>query len=111
MARNRRLFAAVMLAALFGFERFGVRQIARAAWLSFRSLLPTTKRIPRNVYFRRLRTCFRCPFFFGPLRTCGSPVSLEPHVGCWCNMERKAALRDAECWANVSTNYEFGWKD
>lgn len=49
-------------------------------------------------YEHRLAICRKCPIFYPPLQTCGSPLSEDPSLGCWCNMEIKAKLLHASCW-------------
>lgn len=46
----------------------------------------------------RLACCRACPLWFAPLRTCGSPLSEAPELGCWCEMIQKSKLADATCW-------------
>jgi hypothetical protein len=61
------------------------------------------------VILRRRRSCKRCAIYFEPLRSCGSPLASGPALGCWCNMEHKAALPDATCWLNEQGITEYGW--
>lgn len=55
----------------------------------------------------------KCPVYFKPLGTCGSPLKRgDDKRGCYCHMETKAELED-NCWAydrdqGEGQNY-FGW--
>ncbi len=105
--RNRRFVAALFLAALYrkGLLQGAVALVKALAW-RWRG-----RRANRWVYYRRMRACYACPLFYAPLRTCGSPLlTSNPELGCYCAMERKAALPDARCWAwdNLDLK-EIGW--
>lgn len=110
--RQRRQFAAaIILAVLYSTERFGITDLLKIGWR-----LLTGGSAPRGTssYFRRLRCCYRCPVFHVEMRTCGSPISKTPELGCWCFMPKKAALPNAECWIDEQgfEDYgEYGWNN
>ena len=107
--RRRQFATALILAALYSTERFGITDVLRIIWK-----LISSKSVPRGImYFRRLRCCYRCPVFYLPTRTCGSPISKTPELGCWCFMPKKAAQPGAECWIDEQgfEDYgDYGWK-
>jgi hypothetical protein len=57
--------------------------------------------------------CEKCPIFYRPLRTCGSPLADDPSLGCWCQMDIKAKMSSAECWLREHETHRtaFGWRD
>lgn len=110
--RWRRFAAAVILAALYGMDRFSIKEMWQAARHVFVALTARRGRVDRVTYFRRLRCCWRCPVFYPPLRTCGSPLAGNPELGCFCEEERKAAIPEATCWIDENAEddmKEFGW--
>lgn len=108
-----RLSMALLVAGVFSLSR------PRESWPRITGALKTWIRFarqdrptPRWIYFSRLRTCYRCPLFYKPLRTCGSPLVKDLRdVGCMCDMEIKAAAIEATCWYRETTydDTEFGW--
>lgn len=61
----------------------------------------------------RYARCEKCPIFYKPLRTCGSPLDKELRgLGCHCSIPIKARLREATCWGddNLGDEFVFGWK-
>lgn len=69
--------------------------------------------VPKKVSDARLRICERCPIYFRPMGTCGSPLSWSRRgTGCWCYMPIKAKLPDAECWLDAEDvkGFDYGWK-
>lgn len=62
---------------------------------------------------RRLAACRRCPVFYAPLQTCGTPLKKDlREVGCWCNVEAKTLYADAKCWGDeqLGDECDFGWR-
>jgi hypothetical protein len=62
--------------------------------------------------YRQYRACRRCPIFYHPLRTCGSPLDKDFRgLGCYCSMEKKVGIKSATCWGddNLGNDFEFGW--
>ncbi len=108
--RTRRIIVALVVGAVYRMPDMSVKEIAKAAWSILRALVWRGKRVDRWTYYKRLRCCFACPIFFKPLRTCGSPLAPDhPELGCSCEMERKAGLPKAKCWARENTDLELGW--
>lgn len=48
--------------------------------------------------YRRYRACRACPVFDAKRRTCGSPFGEDASLGCFCHMESKCGIADAQCW-------------
>lgn len=110
--RYRRFATVLILAALYSMDRFTVREVLRSLRMVWVGLTSRQGTVDRLTYFRRLRCCQRCPVYYSPLRTCGSPLASITNVGCWCLMERKATLAQAKCWIdeNEFEDYlEYGW--
>ena len=86
----------------------------RAAFTTWLDFARTPRMSPFWVYFSRLRTCQRCPFYSRRLQTCGSPLEKDiSDVGCFCFMPVKSSYIEATCWYRTATNgdKEFGWPD
>lgn len=72
--------------------------------------------VPHELTAKRLYACQKCPLFYAPLRTCGSPMMaktwLNPNdpMGCFCQMEVKATTL-CNCWLADQTRGEQGWPD
>lgn len=75
-------------------------------WMRLQSLWWDFQRpkVSIDLFDRRLETCRRCPIYYAPLQTCGSPLKRYAGVpkevsliGCWCHMPTKAR-REANCW-------------
>lgn len=114
IVRRFRLFAALAVAAVFTspLTREGWNRALGAlrVWFDYaREPMPT----PRWIYYRRMKNgCFKCPLFYRPLRTCGSPLDkrLLRTEGCWCNQDFKASMLEAECWLHNETgDRTIGW--
>lgn len=62
----------------------------------------------------RYARCEKCPIFYKPLRTCGSPLSKEFRgVGCYCSILIKKNIKEATCWGddNLGEDFVYGWKN
>lgn len=114
LCRKLRLSRALLVAAWFSVKT------PRAAAGRVRSALATWFRFARDPegtefwsYFRHLRTCYKCPLFYKPLRTCGSPLDKKlDGLGCWCYMPEKAAMAQASCWLDIhAPGNTTGWID
>lgn len=56
--------------------------------------------------------CQKCPLFYRPLGTCGSPLDEEnPDLGCWCHCRTKNKLKGATCWLREETRGKMGWPE
>ena len=77
--------------------RTAPRQCMAQAWGVITAILTTDDPVNEKIITERLNTCARCPVFYGPMKTCGSPRSADPDLGCWCYMPVKARTR-ANCW-------------
>lgn len=87
-----------MAAAFVLFDRQAVLRIMRFVKLWW-TLKDPDAYVSELHYQRRLITCERCPVFFKPLRTCGTPLKKDLRgIGCYCFMEAKAKLTHATCW-------------
>lgn len=112
--RWRRFAAAVVLAALYGMDRFSVKELWQAARHVFVALTARRGRVDRLLYFRRLRCCERCPIYMPKLKTCGSPLADNPETGCYCYMPTKATQPEATCWIDENTEEHdrvYGWEN
>jgi len=95
--------------------RRGCERIVKAFVLWFGVLKhPEDSRAPPEVVQIRLKACEGCVLFYARLRTCGTPLTraLRPY-GCYCFMDEKAKLADAECYLDeyVEPGYPGGWED
>ena len=117
LRRNLRIKAqlslALLVAGLYSISHvrtsWGRIRAAFRIWFDF-AIDP--RRTPRWIYFGRVRACYRCPFFYKPLRTCGSPLVKDLRdMGCHCNVIYAAAVMEKTCWYRDQTNddTEFGW--
>lgn len=71
------------------------------------------ERVPAAEREKKMEVCRKCPLFFRPLQTCGSPLKRRDRdLGCWCNMEAKTWLRGAHCWIDEECLDEapYGWR-
>ena len=113
--RNRRFFVAILLAAIYRMPHMSAREVFKSCRMLVRALLWRGPRCDRWAYFKRLRACHRCPLYFRPLSTCGSPLmeGFESD-GCHCFMPAKAADPNAQCWQDQELGDEAGetsWKN
>ena len=64
----------------------------------------------------RLKHCLKCPVYYAPLGTCGSPLHKDAKdhtgkpMGCFCFMEYKAATR-CNCWLYDESVGVMGWPE
>lgn len=110
-----RFAAALIVAALFlkVSDREGLLRILRFIKL-WRSNKSPDAYVSEQHYHLRLATCERCPIFYKPLRTCGTPLKKSLRdLGCWCFLPVKARLRAATCWLNdeIGSGNEYGWRE
>ena len=108
--KDRKFFAAVMLAAIFGPERFGLKACLLAVWDVLLAVTSRRGKAKPDLVMERWYHCQQCALFYGPLRTCGSPLADNPGEGCWCHMPTKATNPNATCWADENTDLNLGWK-
>lgn len=108
--QRKQFLAALALSAIYGIERFGLRDYAKAAWKVLVAL--TARKGNQDVALgeRRMRHCEQCPVFFERLRTCGSPLADDPALGCWCHLAHKVSDPEATCWADSHLDLPIGWK-
>ena len=107
-------FAALMVAALFSrvWSKEGWRRVRGAFRLWFRESGSGERASPGHAG-ARLDCCRRCPLFFTPLQTCGSPLRFgDADLGCWCYMPVKATMKTAQCWLDEEgiDDVEFSWQ-
>lgn len=109
--RNRRFAAAILIALLYKTPDLSPRELWKSAVFLLRAFVPwPRRRVDRWLYYRRLRCCFKCPVFYAPLRTCGSPLNPGyESEGCACAMEVKAADPKATCFADEHDILDIGW--
>lgn len=87
------------IAVGMGYECFDfIRSKAAGLWLSANGKIP---RVPPGIASLRLQVCRRCPIFYAPTQTCGSPfnkarVRGRP-AGCLCFMPFKVKF-EGNCW-------------
>lgn len=111
---RKRWFLALLVAALFSLRhpRKALPKILKAVGVACR-LGVRFVRAPDAVVLRRLGVCQRCPIFYAPLATCGSPLKGNlAGLGCWCSMEAKAQAQDATCWKDdeLGGESDSGWR-
>lgn len=104
-----RLCAAIIVAALATdiFDGAAYRRIWRALALWW-GAMDKGAQVDELEYYRRIVICEGCPLFYRPLRTCGSPMQ-NADLGCWCQMDAKARLKDATCWLDDSLGEGARW--
>ena len=69
------------------------------------SVFLKAERVRPIAYYSRNAYCKRCPIFYEPLRTCGTPRKGDD--GCWCHTPTKN-LGHANCWA-YDNGKDYGW--
>ena len=110
---NARWSAALLVAALFSiWSRHGWVRIGKAFGLWF-GLFHGKAFVSKEIAAFRLETCRKCPVFYAPLETCGSPLRKESRgLGCYCFQPVKVRLCDATCWLddNIEPGYSGGWQ-
>ena len=69
----------------------------------------------------RLAACEKCPFFYAPLKTCGSPLGSKEtewyngntnrteQAGCYCYMPVKVRDPQSVCWLHEQGVDDMGW--
>lgn len=111
---NGRWALALIVAGLGScWTRQGWIRIGKAFALWFGILRHRGPTIPQNLYELRYHICERCPLFYAPLRTCGSPLKRDlRRLGCWCYLPEKAKLLSAKCWIDDELGEldDLGWK-
>ncbi len=82
-----------------------------------RTALKSAKETPSVSPFiqaDRLNVCEKCPIFYAPLLTCGSPFLRKDwkkpteQLGCFCHMPTKAKT-ECNCWLYDETEGAQGW--
>ena len=108
--RIARLLAAIAAAII------ATAMTPHASWnrilAAIRLFLQPFERTDFWTVYRRYRACNKCPIFYRPLRTCGSPLNKDFRgLGCYCSLESKTGIKAATCWAddNLGTDSTFGW--
>lgn len=103
------LAKALLVAALF--SDVTSAQAWRRVWNFLTLWVPRKEKwAEAEIYHRRLACCHKCPFFFWPLATCGSPFADHPDAGCWCYEPVAARLADKQCWIDEEgIESEYGW--
>ncbi len=73
--------------------------------------------VPDELVQARLAVCRKCPVFFRPLQSCGSPLREilrrlrrlpKLPAGCFCHLPTKARLHE-NCWAYDERLPDLGW--
>jgi len=115
------LLAALAVAGWFYARRNGVFAVLQQAG-HLRHALFADKQVTDDAHRRRMEACRKCPLWFEPLSTCGTPLqgksffyvhtegdanSTDPYErcpitfamqhGCWCHMPTKAKTEE-NCW-------------
>jgi len=108
------LTCALLVAGLFSpiSSGRGWRRIGRAFTLWARGWKPG-ERATDFLAAKRLSVCRKCPLFYRPLSTCGSPLTNDLRdQGCWCHMPTKSKLVSAECWLDemLGEDAPYGWR-
>lgn len=110
--RLLRFLAAVAVAVFFALLRWD-RPLMRLSD-GLRLFLSTKTNPPASpaLVAVRMSACARCPIFFRPLRTCGTPIfKKDADLGCFCYMPLKARLSNATCWSRDKGVKDYGWPD
>lgn len=59
---------------------------------------------------KRIEACQKCPLFYKPLQTCGSPLAKDPSKGCHCYVPIMAgAYHDCWKWERDLYDLEYQW--
>lgn len=70
------------------------------------------QRASEEVYHRRMASCQQCPLFYRPLETCGSPLTKDADLGCWCFLPFKNLIPGARCWLRDNAPKSlYGWPE
>ncbi len=72
---------------------------ARGIWVALRS---DHQYVSDEIKVRRLAVCRKCPIFYAPLQTCGSPLRKDASEGCHCYIPIMAGTYH-DCWAFENT--------
>ena len=111
---NGRWALALLLAGVFSiWTRQGWCRIGKAFGLWLGLVRHHEKRVSLRRLERRLETCRKCPIYFKPLQTCGSPVIKRlRRVGCWCYCPESAKLNEKKCFldSDIEPGYPGGWQ-
>jgi hypothetical protein len=67
------------------------------------------KRAGFHKVWARNAACRECVIYHKGLRTCGSPLSDDPSMGCWCYLPVKNRIAWASCWLRDRTDGKRGW--
>jgi hypothetical protein len=120
VGRMAALFAATFAALQANSSRALVLNPAKlwAHGIAMVSCARRRNKVPRTKWWRRMRTCQRCPIYNRKARTCGTPgnfyLNKETYEvipeGCRCWMPWKAQCKDAGCWAREE-GLDFGWEE
>ena len=84
-----------------------------ALWVKLAMHIPKM-RVGMRVWFKRMKTCGRCPIYHPHKKTCGHDPEINS-VGCGCYMPFKACSQRATCWARdnnlILGEKQVGWGD
>lgn len=106
-------FIAAIIVAIIGGIIFWSRPFGRVRdflLLMFNSI--SEQPVDRGHYDRRMYACRKCPVFYRPLMTCGTPFR-NRDLGCWCFTPKKNKLKLATCWLRTHEQHRsgYGWED
>lgn len=107
---RKKFIAALVLASLFGVDRFGLWTCVGALWNIIRAMTARRKNLDRALGEKRMEHCNQCPLYYSPLSTCSGPLADDPSSGCWCFLPRLSQDPQAECWMDKHTDLNAGWK-
>lgn len=109
-----RLFVALIVGGLFSLKtpKVALRRFWNAFTLWKVIFVSRDDLVDFWTAYRRYRTCKKCPVFYAPLRTCGSPFLEYPNLGCWCQEEWKVRLLEATCFLDdtLGDAAHWGWQ-
>lgn len=84
---------------------------AKWAWYLWQDSRNTMS-VPFHRFHDRMSDCRRCEIYYKPLRTCGSPLTKKPWLGCWCYVPLKNKMSSATCWARDKNMASVpGWRE
>lgn len=109
---NKQFVAAVAIAGIYGQEKLGWIGLIKAGWVVLRAITTRNGKAAPEVFEARMKCCEECPIYWLPLKTCGSPLSDHPELGCGCFLPVKGLQPEATCWADDTFGEQatFGWK-
>jgi hypothetical protein len=112
--RRSQFLTAITVAAIFGISRFTLPEV----WIAIKSVWSAVwadkkGNVPRGTWVHRMKCCIRCPIYDLKRKTCGSPFSTHPDLGCYCFEPIASRQESKVCWLdeNGDGSTPYGWKE